>query len=422
MMSKPDEKSEIITEQDSRENIPEDTVGFTGYYDKTEKLYIGDSDPEEVPPADFHEQQNVTIDRLNRRLIIGTIIALGVILFWMFRRFLVPIVLAATFATLFHPMFKWFERLFKGNRAVGSFLSCAVLILGLLVPSYIIGRMVVSQTVSFYDSASGKIRLIENKLSTRMAGRFGSDASGILHFGGFSLDRLLDEGIRTANSMGTALVDRTSRSLAKIIITVLIMFFTLFYFFIDGERMIARLRYLSPLRNEYEDMIIDRFLLVSRAVVKGTVVVALIQSCLGAVAMMLFGIKTWILWGFVMFVLALIPLFGCWMVLVPASFIQIAAGNTFQGFGLLLVSLLVVSTIDNIIRPRLVGSAAKIHDLVIFFSILGGLATFGPLGFIVGPVIAAFFITLLEMYGIEFKAQLFPGNPPPDKKSDIQKI
>jgi predicted PurR-regulated permease PerM len=135
--------------------------------------------------------------------------------------------------------------------------------------------------------------------------------------------------------------------------------------------------------------------------------------------MLIFGIKTWLLWGFIMFIFALIPMLGCWIVLVPASIIQIAMGNTIQGIGLLLVSVLVVSTIDNVIRPRLVGSAAKIHDLVIFFSMLGGLATFGPLGFIVGPVIAAFFITLLEMYGIEFKAQLFSEGTSPESQKPV---
>jgi predicted PurR-regulated permease PerM len=238
--------------------------------------------------------------------------------------------------------------------------------------------------------------------------KFGSlPVAKILRKGNIDLENLFQEAVSTINRFGAWAIDKTSRSVAQLVFNVFILFFTLFYFFMDGERLIAKLRFLSPLRNEYEEMIIDRFLLVSRAVIRGTVLVAFVQALLGAIALLAFGISTWIMWGFVMFLLALIPLCGTWLVLIPAAIIQIAVGRTIQGLGLLAVSVIVISNIDNLIRPRLVGSAAKMHDLVIFFSILGGLSTFGPLGFIVGPVLAAFFITLVEMYGIEFRMQLF---------------
>ena len=101
------------------------------------------------------------------------------------------------------------------------------------------------------------------------------------------------------------------------------------------------------------------------------------------------------------------------MVLIPAGIIQIIVGHTGQGIGIILTSFLFVFTVDNFIRPRLVGRGAKLHDLVVFFSSLGGIAVFGPLGFIVGPVIAALFVAVLDIYGMEFERQLKCSSEPP---------
>jgi predicted PurR-regulated permease PerM len=107
-----------------------------------------------------------------------------------------------------------------------------------------------------------------------------------------------------------------------------------------------------------------------------------------------------------MVVLSIIPFTGAWFIMVPAGIIQIVMGNTFQGVSIIVICVAVVSTIDNLLRPRLVGTEAKLHDLLIFFSTLGGISVFGVLGFIVGPAIAALFVTVLEIYALEFKHQL----------------
>ena len=107
-----------------------------------------------------------------------------------------------------------------------------------------------------------------------------------------------------------------------------------------------------------------------------------------------------------MVVLSIIPIVGPWIVLIPAGLIQIALGNIWQGIGIILFSVIVVSNIDNLLRPRLVGQGAKLQDLVVFFSSLGGIAIFGVMGFIVGPVIASLFVSVLDIYSKEFNDQL----------------
>jgi predicted PurR-regulated permease PerM len=180
----------------------------------------------------------------------------------------------------------------------------------------------------------------------------------------------------------------------------------MFYFFIDGEKIIRTIRLLTPIKTSYIDLIFSRFLLISRATIKGTLVIGFIQGTLGAITLLIFGVENWLLLGFIMIIFAIIPLLGAWLILVPAGIIQVILGNLWQGVGIILVSFVVISNIDNIIRPRIVGHGAKMHDLMIFFSTIGGLAIFGVMGFIIGPVIASFFFALVNIYQIEFDSQL----------------
>ena len=184
---------------------------------------------------------------------------------------------------------------------------------------------------------------------------------------------------------------------------MLVTLFIMFYLFMDGERIAKKFRMLLPMRAAYQDMIIARFLLVSRATVKGTLVIAFIQGALGAIILLIFGVKSWILWGIVMIALGLIPMMGTWLVLLPVGVIQMATGHVWQGVVILALNFGVVSTIENILRPRLVGQSARMHDLLIFFSTIGGLAVFGPIGAITGPVIMAFFVSITEIYTMELR-------------------
>jgi predicted PurR-regulated permease PerM len=177
----------------------------------------------------------------------------------------------------------------------------------------------------------------------------------------------------------------------------------MFYLFMDGERIIKKFRQLLPMHTEYQDMIITRFLLVSRATVKGTLLISFVQGCLGAIILLVFGVKSWLLWGVVMIALGLIPMMGTWPVLIPAGVIQMVTGHMWHGIIIIALNFGVVSTIDNVLRPRLVGKSARLHDLLIFFSTIGGLAMFGPIGVITGPVIMAFFVSITEIYTMELK-------------------
>ncbi|HPD60771.1 MAG TPA: AI-2E family transporter, partial [Thermodesulfobacteriota bacterium] len=103
---------------------------------------------------------------------------------------------------------------------------------------------------------------------------------------------------------------------------------------------------------------------------------------------------------------SVIPMLGAWLVMYPAAVIMLVMGHIWQGIALFLISTLIISSVDNVLQPRLVGRSSGLHDLLIFFSTLGGISMFGAMGFIIGPIIAALFVSILDVYGIEFKSHL----------------
>src|SRR2546422_7769130 len=145
----------------------------------------------------------------------------------------------------------------------------------------------------------------------------------------------------------------------------------------------AKLKYLSPLADDYEDELIRRFLSVSRATIKGTLLVSLIKGILGGLTFWAFGIQGAVLWGVVMIFLSVLPIVGPWLVMYPAALILLLNGEVWQGITLFVIATFVVGLIDNLLEPIVIGRDSGMHELLVFFSMLGG-----GVGFIVGPVIA----------------------------------
>lgn len=353
---------------------------------------------------------------LNRRSLMILLAALAVILYPIFKLFLVPVVVATAFTTLFYPLYRWYLRKLKGRRGPASLACCLTLLLGLLVPTYILVHMVALQTIDFYNIAEPRVReLLSDTGREGLLQRIGeSRFFEFLRINEIDWKASLQEGIKSLGKLATSVINRTSVGLLGMLANVGVMVFTMFYFFMDGDGLVGKLRYLSPLRRDYEDMLVGRFLSISRATVRGTLLVGLAQGTVGGVTLLIFGVRTWLLWGFVMVLLSIVPIIGAWLVLIPAAIIMAMSGAVWKALGIILVSTLVVSNIDNLLRPRLVGQDAKLHDLLIFFSTLGGIAVFGVMGFIVGPVIAALFVTVVEIYGVEFEPELTsPYTSPP---------
>jgi predicted PurR-regulated permease PerM len=344
---------------------------------------------------------------VNRAVLLILVAAVLFVLVPMLKIFLTPLLLACTFASLFYPFYSILLKFFRGNRVIAAFSCCVALVLGFVVPVYFLGYLVTHQLFTLYQSIEPTVQAFVH----------GEDTGFLAHFKGNLLlvwlnqldinwqSTMLDT-FKTAGEAVAKMVNKTSLGALEIIVGLFVTLFIMFYLFMDGERIVKKFRRLLPMRTAYQDMIITRFLLVSRATVKGTLVIAIVQGTLGAIILLVFGVKTWLLWGVVMIALGLIPMMGTWLVLLPVGVIQMATGHVWQGIVILALNFGVVSTIDNILRPRMVGQSARMHDLLIFFSTIGGLTMFGPIGVITGPVIMAFFVSITEIYTMELKEHL----------------
>lgn len=318
--------------------------------------------------------------------------------------FFIPLLLAITFSVLSFPVYNFFLKQFKGNRTLSAIIVCALFLICLLIPLTIFVNIVVHQMLTLYSTTAPFIQEFLEKGSQSQIVQKLMSLSFFKWIQRYEIDWLVllkDITSRLA-FIGTFLINKTSSGILGLFANLFITMFTMFYFFIDGERILKRLRHLSPVRSEYQEIILNRFLLIFRATILGTILIGLIQGSFGALTLLIFGIKSWPVWGFIMIFLAIIPMAGTWLVLIPAGIIQIIIGNVWHGIGIILCSTLIVSNIDNLLRPRIVGHGAKMHDLLIFFSTLGGLSLFGVTGFIIGPIIASFFITMVDIYEIEF--------------------
>ncbi len=348
--------------------------------------------------------QQFRTDKFTHFFLLLILVAATIVFFKMIKAFLVPIILAAVFAGLFFPVYSWLLKKAGGRKSLSAFVCCATLSLGLLLPAYALASLVAREAVRLYQSAESKgYGRFEENLRSKLQEH---PLIQKLHLEKVPLPRTFERLAKQAAELLANAINVASRETFELISTLFITFFTMFYFFRDGPLLLAKLKYLSPLADDYEDELIRRFLSVSRATIKGTLLVSLIKGILGGLTFWAFGIQGAVLWGVVMVFLSVLPIVGPWLVMYPAALILLLNGEVWQGIALFVIATFVIGLIDNLLEPIVIGRDSGMHELLVFFSMLGGIGLFGVMSFIVGPVIAALFLTLLEIYGKEFNTQL----------------
>jgi len=185
---------------------------------------------------------------------------------------------------------------------------------------------------------------------------------------------------------------------ASLVMNLFIFFVALFYFLVDREKIVNEMLVLSPLRDTVDHEIAERMVQTVRGVIFGSLIIALVQGVLAGVGLTIFGVPGALLWASMVVVAAQIPMLGTAVVMLPAVVYLFGVGNSGAAIGLLVWSLVIVGTIDNVLKPFVVGSKTRMNGLLILVSMLGGLESFGPVGFIIGPTILAAFLVVVELY------------------------
>jgi len=341
-------------------------------------------------------------------LLVAAVTALFLAVAW---PFLKPLLLGALLAGLFHPLYRWITRLLGGRPSLGAAVTLVVLLVLGLGPLSVFLGIVVQQALTVSDQAIPWLSQHLGAASTYnvhewLVRRFPSLAEYIP-----SQEQLLQQVGTAAKTAGAFLVNFAASMTAltaTFLLNLFVMLYAMFFFFRNGHTILERIFYYLPLNDEDETQMLARFTSITRATVKGTLVIGAIQGALAGVAFWVAGIDGAALWGTVMTILSIIPGIGAPLVWVPVVIVLFLNGQYLTATLLLVWCAAVVGTIDNFLRPVLVGRDAKMPDLLILIGTLGGLFLFGPIGFIVGPIICGLFLTVWDIYGATFKEVLPP--------------
>ena len=334
------------------------------------------------------------------------VVAISALFVQMIHSFLMTILLAAIFSALLSPLYRRLESLFRGRRALASATTTLLFCTVVLGPVLGFFGLVASEAVQVTGLVTPWVE--QNfKEPSHLLERL-SALPGVKNLEPYH-DELIAKIGSAVSSVGQFLFQRLS-SITLGTVSFLFQFFLflycVFFFVMDGESYLRRFLHYMPLTHEQEMRMLEKFTSVTKATIKGTMVVGVLQGGLAGMAMGVAGLPNWIFWSALMMLLSVIPGLGVALIWVPAVIYLIAIDHLVAAILLTIWCALIVGSIDNVLRPRLVGRDTQMPDLLILFSTLGGLMMFGLAGFLVGPIIAALFLTLWDIYGVVFKDAL----------------
>jgi predicted PurR-regulated permease PerM len=345
----------------------------------------------------------VTQSNLNKLVLLAMVATISLLFLGMIAQFLMAILMAGLFAALTTPVFHWLTRHLGGNRYLAAAVNLVLLILVVMLPVGVLAGIFIGQAVDVGKSltpiAVDFVREPESFVSWLHDLPYYHDVMAYE-------EELKNKIIASIEAAGGFLVGGLSQvaiGTANLLFMSLVFLYTFFFFQLDGHKVVHSILYYLPLEDRVERRLLTRFTLVTQAMIKGTLMIGMLQGALAGLAFAVAGVPHAVFWGTVMAVLSIVPGIGSAVIWLPASVILMVQGSVLAGLGLLLFCALIVGSIDNVLRPILVGKDTNMHELMIFFGTMGGLFTFGMAGLFIGPVIASLFLTIWEIYGEAFR-------------------
>jgi len=347
-------------------------------------------------------KQTLSFNKIRTTFFFGLIIILGITVLYLFRPFIYPIFWASIIAVMFYPLFQMINKRVK-SPVFSSSLSVVAVIVILLLPLTLITTLLVNESIGLYQTVASKdlARALSNASQWVENTPFASYAEVAQK----EWPAYVSQATQAISIYFFTSIRSITENSVRFLFLLFVMFYALYFFFKDGVQILQRLMHLSPLGDIYETMLYQRFTSTTRATLKSTLIVGGIQGMLSGTLFFITGIQGALVWAVIMTILSIIPAVGPAIILIPTAIVMLVLGNMWQGV-VLLIGTFVVSFIDNLIRPPLLGKDIEMHPLMVFFSTLGGLMLFGISGFIIGPIIAALFLSVISIYDHYFQHEL----------------
>lgn len=349
--------------------------------------------------------------KLESASFIALVLVTSALFFWMIRAFVWPVFWAAILAVLFHGIHTRLLAACRGRATPAALLSMFAVVTFVVLPFALVAGAIARQGLLLYRGIAageinvhGPIDMLERSLPavSGFLGRYGVDLA--------QLRISVQELAASATQIVATRALGVGQDALWATLMFVLMLYLLFFFFRDGPRIVASMSRVLPLGQERRTRLLLKFTQVVRATVKGNLIVAVVQGGLLALLFWMVGIRTALFWGVITAVLSLLPAVGASFVWVPGAIIMLATGQVWEGLVVLVGGVAITAT-ENVLRPIVIGRDTKMPDYLILVSTLGGLAVFGLAGFVAGPVIAALFLVLWELFGEEYVRAEPDGEP-----------
>ncbi len=339
---------------------------------------------------------------LKKIIVLVIVLLISIVFISMIRTFIMAVLLAGIFSAMAQPLYRRIMKWSRGRKNLAAFATLLCLFLIILLPLIGLLGIVASQAIKISIEVKPWIDQFTNRPPAvdewlRSLPLYDSLAA--------YQNVILQKGGEMVGKISSILFDNVSSFTFSTINAIFLFFvflYTMFFFLKEGNQILEKIMFYLPLPDGVERRILDRFTSVTRATIKGTLVIGIIQGSLAGLAFRVVGIDSAVFWGTIMTFLSIIPAVGTALIWVPAVLFLFITGQYPQAIGLLLFCSLLVGSIDNVLRPWLVGRDTELHELMIFFGTLGGISMFGIIGFIIGPIIAALFVTVWDIYSETF--------------------
>ena len=331
------------------------------------------------------------------------IVAASLAFAWILYPFYGAVLWGTVAAIVFAPMHRLLLSSMQQRSNLAALLTVLIIVLVVILPLTLIAAALLQEASGVYDRLqSGDLDLV--RLFRNIFEGLPDWAANVMrHFGLTSLGEAqerLSTGLMKGGQFFAAKALDIGQSTFTFVVNLCVMLYLLFFLLRDEDALAHRIKDAIPLRAEQKDALLRKFAIVIRATVRGDLLVSLLQGALGGLIFWLLGIGAPLLWAVSMAILSLVPAIGAALVWAPVAIYFLVTGVMWQGVVLILYGAFVIGLADNVLRPILVGKDTKMPDYVVLISTLGGLEMFGPNGFVIGPVIAATFIAVWDIYSL----------------------
>ena len=334
------------------------------------------------------------------------VVALTVYLFYrMLLPFLIPICWAAVFVIVFYPLYIKIERWIK-SPGLRALIVTALIVILIISPAVYMGIALVQEAIGMFESFTawvdaGKLDQIFNFKDSPIYAVIQEKLSNYIDLSQFDPKVIIANGLKSISGIALSQATAVLTNAGKFLFQFWLMIFLMFFLFRDGHALFEQIKAVIPMSPDKTDYTVTHLRHIIESTMYGGVVVSLLQGFLGGMMFWILGLPSPIFWGAVMAFLAFLPIIGPFIIYIPAGLILIFTGAPVKGIILIVVGAVVVSQIDNFLRPLWVSGKTGMHTMVLFVSIMGGVSMFGLLGVVLGPFVAAVFISLYEVFRLK---------------------